>query len=193
MKWRKRLDLAMCIVLAFALFTACADDVVPKPKGYFRITLPSEGHQGWTPPCPFSAELPHYAFVKPHANARGTCWYDIEFPGLGATIYLTYQPVNGQLDQLIGDAHDMKSKHQSMAGRIDKERVLRDSSEVWGLLFNVEGDVASPLVFYLTDSTNNFLYGSLYFNSVPNADSLAPVTQRLRADMRHFAQTLSWH
>ena len=48
------------------------------------------------------------------------------------------------------------------------------------------------MVFYLTDSTSNFLYGALYFDARPNADSLAPVTERLRTDVRHFAATLAW-
>jgi gliding motility-associated lipoprotein GldD len=174
------------------LLMACGAEPVPKPKGYFHITLPEQAYQPWTPDCPFSAELATYAFVKPHANARGACWFDMTFPKMGATVYLTYQPVQGRLSELIADAHDMKSKHQSMSNRIDHERVLRDSSGVWGLLFSVEGDVASPMVFYLTDSATHFLYGSLYFNTPPNADSLAPVTHRLRADIQHFAHTLRW-
>ncbi len=52
--------------------------------------------------------------------------------------------------------------------------------------------MASPFVFYLTDSTDNFLYGALYFDVRPNADSLAPVTERIRADMHHLATTLRW-
>jgi hypothetical protein len=48
------------------------------------------------------------------------------------------------------------------------------------------------MVFYLTDSTDNFLYGALYFDARPNADSLAPVTDRIRSDMRHMIATLAW-
>jgi gliding motility-associated lipoprotein GldD len=76
--------------------------------------------------------------------------------------------------------------------KISSERVLRDSARVFGTVFHVEGDVASPLVFYLTDSTDNFLYGALYFDVRPNSDSLAPVTDRIRADMQHMAATLAW-
>jgi hypothetical protein len=89
--------------------------------------------------------------------------------------------VNGQLDAIINDAHTFKDKHGEKATRIKSERMLRDSSRVFGTLFDVEGDVASPFVFYLTDSTDNFLYGALYFDSRPNADSLGPVTDRIRA------------
>jgi hypothetical protein len=32
----------------------------------------------------------------------------------------------------------------------------------------------------------------LYFDVRPNADSLAPVTERIRQDMRHMIGTLHW-
>ena len=76
--------------------------------------------------------------------------------------------------------------------KIRSARVLHDSVRVFGTYFEVEGDVASPMVFYLTDSTANFLYGSLYFDARPNADSLAPVTERIRQDMRHLMGTVRW-
>ena len=105
---------------------------------------------------------------------------------------MTWSPVRGDLAQLIDDAHVFRATHEAKAARMDRERVLRDSVRVFGTLFSVEGDVASPFVFYLTDSTDNFLYGSLYFDAPPNADSLAPVTARLREDLHHFATTLHW-
>lgn len=119
-------------------------------------------------------------------------WYDLRFTHQRATIHLTYSPVQGDLPELIENAHDFKRKHEAKAARIRSERVWRPEARVFGTLFDVEGDVASPFVFYLTDSTANFLYGALYFDTRPNADSLAPVTDRLRADMRHFAATLRW-
>jgi gliding motility-associated lipoprotein GldD len=127
---------------------------------------------------------------KREASAR---WYDLRFPGQRATVHLTWSAVNGNLPALIDDAHTFKDKHQQLATRIGRERVLRPADRVFGTLFAVEGDVASPCVFYLTDSTANFLYGALYFDARPNADSLAPVTERLRSDIRHFAHTLRWH
>jgi gliding motility-associated lipoprotein GldD len=93
---------------------------------------------------------------------------------------------------LIQDAHGFKNTHQALAAKVTHQRVLRDSARVFGTVFNVEGDVASPMVFYLTDSTSNFLYGALYFDKRPNADSLAPVTARLRSDMQRMIATLAW-
>ena len=102
------------------------------------------------------------------------------------------RPAKRDLAELIEDAHAFKAKHEARAVRIRPQRVHHPEAHVSGTFFNVDGDVASPAVFYLTDSTTRFLYGALYFDARPNADSLEPVTQRLRADLQRFAATLTW-
>ena len=180
------------VLLPVVLLSACASDPVPKPRGYFRIDLPAQSYVPWTDSATFSAELPAYARVGTRASKTDARWFDVRFKEQRATVHLTWSPVGDQLEDLIEDAHRFKSQHQAMAAKISSTRVLRDSARVFGSVFNVEGEVASPLVFYFTDSTDNFLYGALYFDARPNADSLAPVTERIRADMQHMAATLAW-
>jgi gliding motility-associated lipoprotein GldD len=174
------------------LLHACNPELTPKPRGYFRIDLPEQRYSQWEEAGILKAEIPAYAVVRESRRSEGSRWYDLRFSDQRATVHLTWSPVNGQLDAIINDAHTFKDKHGEKATRIQSERMLRDSSRVFGTLFDVEGDVASPFVFYLTDSTDNFLYGALYFDSRPNADSLGPVTERIRADLRHLAGTLEW-
>lgn len=125
-------------------------------------------------------------------EAEGACWSNLVFPGQRAVVNMTWRQIKGDLPELIEDAHAFKAKHEQMATRIKTEEVLRDSARVFGTLFSVDGNVASPMVFYLTDSSSNFLYGALYFDVRPNADSLAPVTERIRADIQRFAKSLHW-
>ena len=181
----------LCIATA-VLFTACADDPLPKPKGWLRLDLPEKKYEVWQDDAPFTAEVPTYAVLVPRKATGDANWFDMRFAKQRATVHMTWSAVNGDLPQLIEDAHTFKKQHEAKAARIGSERLLRDSARVFGTFFDVEGDVASPMVFYLTDSTSNFLYGALYFDARPNADSLAPVTERLRADVRHFAATLAW-
>ena len=183
----------VAFLLCGALLVSCGEDPTPKPRGYFRIDLPEQRYAQWNTGCGYAAELPAYILPVPAQQAQHPCWYDLWMPGMRATIHLTYQPIAGNdLARLVEDAHDLKRKHELKAAKITAERVLRPDDRVFGTLFDVEGDVASPFVFYLTDSTAHFLYGALYFKSRPNADSLGPVTDRLRSDMRHFAATLQW-
>ncbi len=183
---------AWLLLSALVLLSGCGEEAVPKPRGWFRIDLPEQSYAPWTDSLTFTADVPAYAVVVPRAAKGDARWFDMRFKKQRATVHMTWSPVNGQLAELIEDAHVFKTQHEAKAARIDRERVLRDSVRVFGTLFDVEGEVASPMVFYLTDSTTNFLYGALYFDTPPNADSLAPVTERLRADLRHFAATLRW-
>lgn len=180
------------IAAAFLLLWGCGEDPVPKPRGYFRIDLPERTYVPWENGRGMAAEMPAAARVTERSAEGEARWYDVRYKGMRATVHLTWSPVNGSIRSLIEDAHTFKSAHGAKARKIGHERLLRDSVRVYGTLFDVEGDVASPLVFYLTDSTDNFLYGALYFDTRPNADSLAPVTDRIRADMRHMAATLRW-
>ncbi len=185
---RARARLAL-LLLALA---ACTADPVPRPRGYFRIDLPEAAYTGWTDTTTMALQVPEAARVTSR-GARGEAkWYDIRYPDLRGTVHLTWSPVADDLPQLIEDAHAFKNTHQAKAGGIRSERMIRPEDRVFGTLFSVDGDVASPFVFYLTDSTSNFLYGALYFDAPPNADSLAPVTGRVRADMAHLAATLQW-
>ncbi len=196
-RYQLHLPTAFCTVLLPFLLTGCADMPVPKPRGYFRIDLPADSARMAASPCPFMAEVPQYARLEPgsgNAQAHGqqACWTDLVYPGQRASVHMTWRRIQGDLPELVHDAYVFKEKHQALATRIRTEDVVRDSARVYGTLFQVEGNVASPFVFYLTDSTANFLYGALYFDVHPNADSLAPVTDRIRNDMRRFAHSLHW-
>ncbi|MBK9417673.1 MAG: hypothetical protein IPO05_01175 [Flavobacteriales bacterium] len=185
---RRPLELLALLVLPYG----CADAPIPKPRGYFRIDLPEQRYTAWSDPGVIRMEVPSTVQVagRPHKGLER--WYDLRYKAHRGTVHLTWTPVNGELARLIEDAHVFKRTHQSKAARIDSERILRPVDRVYGTLFNVEGDVASPFVFYLTDSTDNFLYGALYFDVPPNADSLSPVIERIRGDMGHLAATLRW-
>lgn len=63
---------------------------------------------------------------------------------------------------------------------------------VYGSLFLLDGELASPVQFMLTDSVSNFFRGALYYDCVPNADSLAPLTDYLRQDIIELIQSFSW-
>jgi gliding motility-associated lipoprotein GldD len=180
--------LTLCAILA-----GCGDpDPVPKPRGYFRIDLPPQEYVPWLEEGAMAMEVPANARMVKRREEAGSRWYDLRYPDQRATVHLTWTPVQGQLMDLITDAHAFRTTHEARAARMGVQRIRRPEQRVFGNIYHAEGDVASPLVFYLTDSTDNFLYGALYYDVRPNADSLAPVTQRIREDVAHFVGTLEW-
>ena len=63
---------------------------------------------------------------------------------------------------------------------------------MYGSLFMLDGESASPLQFMLTDSVSRFFRGALYYDCIPNADSLAPVTRYLKQDIVELIQSFKW-
>lgn len=188
-------SLTLAIVAAVSLNSCDEDDDVlsPKPRGYMRIDFPQKSYTLFKSECPFCFEIPSYSTMKASTSKSAEpCWYNLEFPNFKATLHLSYKPVENNLSKYLDDAHQIANKHQIKATGVDEIVVLRDSANVYGLVFDIAGNAASPLQFYLTDSTKHFLRGSLYFNAVPNADSLKIVVDFLKADVLKLINTTKW-
>lgn len=165
----------------------------PRPRGYCRIDFPEKNYRIYDSVCPYKFEIPTYSRITQdkHKGAE-PCWLNLEFPKFNATIHLSYKEVNNDLSKHLENSHYFANKHQVKATGLDEITIMRDSAKVYGLLFDIAGNTASTLQFYMTDSTKHFLRGALYFNSVPNIDSLKIVVDFLRADVLHMINTTSW-
>jgi gliding motility-associated lipoprotein GldD len=75
-----------------------------------------------------------------------------------------------------------------------RQIAIRDPNrKMYGLIYEINGmSAASPYQFYLTDSTTHWLRGSLYFDAIPNNDSLAPVIDFVKTDIQHLFETIRW-
>ncbi|MEO0628777.1 MAG: hypothetical protein AAFY91_17410, partial [Bacteroidota bacterium] len=60
------------------------------------------------------------------------------------------------------------------------------------MAFDIEGEAASPFQFFVTDSTNHFVRGALYFNTQARPDSLAPVVAYVKEDIYKMLETFEW-
>lgn len=180
------------IFAAIILFlTSCSNNnPTPRPKAYFRIDTPEKSYKSYNSECPFTFEMPDYAFIIKDKNEF--CWFDIWFPANEATVYLTYKPINKNLNVHIEDSHEFVYKHVVKADAIEETPYENDSLNVYGMLYELKGNTASPIQFFLTDSTTHFLRGSLYFDVRPNKDSLAPVIEFIREDIIHLMESLQW-
>lgn len=185
------------IVVSGLLLSSCEDEddkiYSPKPRGYFKIDFPEKKYISFDTTCPYRFEIPAYATISndKHKNAE-PCWYNISFPKFGATIHLSYKPVNNDLNVFLEDSRNFAIRHQIKATGLDESLVIRDSAKVYGLVYDIAGNTASSVQFYLTDSTHHFLRGALYFDAVPNIDSLKIVIDFLREDILHLVKTCEW-
>jgi putative hemolysin len=194
-KGRKIFSFFTLLTLMMFSLVSCDEQYIPKKKGYFRIDTPAHEYKTSTLDCPFSFEHPTYAQVGfTNKEKKDNCWPDVYFPSLNAKLYLTYENITSekQLTDLLKDSHKLTYDHAVKASGILSSRIDIDSTKVHALLFEVKGNVASNIQFIATDSSRNFLRGSLYFYNEPNADSLAPVVQFLTEDVKHLITSINW-
>lgn len=83
-------------------------------------------------------------------------------------------------------------EHEVKASAINERTVENSKDRIYGMIFDIEGNAASNMQFYLTDSTRNFVRGALYFYAVPNKDSLEPVLNFVKEDINHLIETFRW-
>ena len=186
---------SLAALLLLLMLTACGDDTPqPKPRGYFRINLPEKQYVTLDTMARYSLEYPVYATIMPDKySPEERDWVNVEFPAFKGTVHISYKSVDGNLSQYLEDAHKLIVKHIEKASGIRDSVMINPERDVYGLMYFLEGEgVASPLQFYVTDSTRHFLRGSLYFNIYPNNDSLQPVIDFITDDVRHLITTLEW-
>ncbi len=180
------------LMLLFNLFgISCADDPQPKPKGYLSLTYPEATYKTFDPDCPYNFEINQLS--KPKTPRGGKeCAVNLDYELLDGTIFITYQPVKGNLDSLLRDAQKLPLQHTIKADAIEGDIYTNPYNRTYGMFYEVSGDAASQAQFYLTDSVHHFLTGSVYFNARPNFDSIKPAAAYLKKDIRHLMETVRW-
>lgn len=199
MKNKLKAEIFIINVLIFCSLQSCREVNVPKPKGYFRIDLPAKEYFHFNDSLnkvrlPLTFEYPAYGKISFEGErTMEPGWFNIEFPSYKAKIYLTYKDIKGDLASLIEQTYTMNVKnHITKADAINEQPINNPSERIFGILYDLKGNTATAVQFYVTDSARHYLRGSLYFSAEPNADSLAPVIDFFRADINHLIETLKW-
>jgi gliding motility-associated lipoprotein GldD len=179
-------------------FTACNSRFTPKENGYPAVSFPKKVYlAGAVTGLPYAFDIPSYAVVDKNVAYMGVDqqkagWMNLKFPTLNATLYISYNAIQkNQLDVLVRDAYNFANNHSNKASFIE-DSAFENPIGLQGVFFHLGGDVASPYQFFITDSSRHFLRGALYFDTTPNADSLAPVIDFLYQDLKQLVNTFHW-
>ncbi|MGV3631051.1 MAG: hypothetical protein ACO1O6_07590 [Bacteroidota bacterium] len=181
-----------------ALLTSCGEEnTIPKPPTYLRLDLPEHTYKKYTDPnfgysfdyaSIFSVKSPFddKALDKPNGNK------DIDLGPINGVMYLSYIEMKEPLGTYIDYAINKVDEHKIKATAIEDEVIIRSKDRVFGTFFELQGDVATPFQFYLTDSVSKFVSGVVYLNKTPKYDSLKPSLEYLKKDLNHFVETFKW-
>lgn len=187
------------LILASLCFVSCGQDPIPKPHAYLRLEYPQANYNEENlDGLPFTFEknmLASKVIAKPIKGDTKSYGVTLEYPTMKGTIYLTYKDVENNADRLnsfLRDSQNFTQEHTKKADEI-LERVYENKEhKVYGMFYEVGGNAASQSQFYVTDSINHFLTGSLYFYAKPNYDSILPAANYLKNDIAHIMESVRW-
>ena len=180
-------------VILLSLAAVSCQEYTPKPKAYPRIERQLSGTDVYESNN-FSFEHNNEAYIVPVASdSKSETAFNILYPRYNATIYCTGLTIDRQsLNRAIDDSYRFAYSHSSKASGIDRELYENEHTGTYATIYRIDGEVATPLQFFVTDSTTNFLRGSLYYDREVVTDSVAPVTEFIHKDIVHLIETLEW-
>lgn len=177
-------------------FYSCHGDYTPKPRGYYRINFPEKNYKHYKSDCQYSFDIPTYAEVRQDSSFDARkCWKNIVFPTLNGRIHISYYTLQSKkmFTELVEDSRRLVFKHTIKAEGIEESIISNSKEKVYGLFYDISGNTASSIQFFLTDSTNHFLRGALYFYAEPKADSIQPVLDFVKKDIDVMLKTFKWN
>ncbi|HSO87637.1 MAG TPA: gliding motility lipoprotein GldD [Draconibacterium sp.] len=183
------------------ILVGCSEKYTPKPREFFRIDFPEKKYHPLPSGFPYQFDIPDYSkIVDDIYNPDQPYWINISVPANKAEIHLSYYKLSNQeissrllLNEFMEETRTLAYKHTIKADAIQEQVFMNPAKNVYGLIYKIEGNAASPMQFFLTDSTNHFLRGALYIRDVPNIDSLKPVIDFLEPDIIHLIETTTWN
>lgn len=186
---------SIALFILAAILSACVgkEISIPKPPTYLRLDLPEHKYVVFSDACPYEFEIPDiYKVRSVTEEGKPTCHKDIDLGPLNGVINFSYIKMENPLSDYIDFAINKVDEHKVKATAIEDHSIIRGDDKVYGTFFELQGDVASPFQFYLTDSTSRFVSGVVYLNAVPKYDSLKPSLEYLKVDLKHFMETFKW-
>jgi len=191
---QKRVNIKIIVALFISaiFFVACSEkNETVKPLGEVRLEYPQAKYIQLEAKAPYGFKYSDFAYIK---EGKQKDWYIIHYPKMKANIFLTYFPVNSKQDLIlkIKESERFVQEQTVKASFISPQVFEFPQKRVFGTLYELGGESAINLQFHATDSTSNFISGSVYFSTVPKADSIAPAVEYIKKDVQQLIETLTW-
>lgn len=177
----------LALLVFCVLFMACNEEVLPKPNAKLRLE--------YSKPVLTELMTDHFHFDHNKAakvNIKNSNALSLKYPKMKGEIFINYRKVDNNIDKLLSDAQKLSYEHSAKADGIIEQPFVSEEHKVYGMFYEISGNAASQAQFYVTDSTEHFLTGSLYFLTRPNYDSIYPAAAYLQNDIRGIMETLRW-
>jgi len=184
----KKNSTLILLISSAIIAVSCKNESIPKPSSYLRLDYPIAEYSLYENDCRYSFDINSNAIITEKGNGN----FEITYPKMKATIYLSYKPVNNNIKLLLQDAQKLTYQHVIKADDILEQPYINLEKRVFGMFYQVDGNAATNTQFYVTDSTKNFVTGSVYFYAKPNFDSIMPAASYIKNDVQNLIESLKW-
>lgn len=185
--------------ISFSLITlfSCKEDSIPipKPRAYKRIDIPNYGYR--------KDSIANFTFDASNISqsfrtkSYDGIWFNIAYPDYKAMLHCTYTSIiEHNLSELLEDNHRFVYSHVLMASDITENPFKNRENNLQGIIYQINGNVATPIQFYATDSINHFIRGSLYYEGTEengiDSELMEPVSETIKKDIEQMLNTIKW-
>ena len=178
----------LCVFICFS----CDEIPVPKPKAFLSLDYPKAAYHESPLYLPFDFEKNQLAQLNITKKNNTLDGIILRYPTLKAAVFINYKTVDNNVEKYISDARAMTQKHLQIADEVSERMYENVQQNMYGMFYDLKGNVASQSQFYVTDSTQHFISGALYFETKPNYDSILPAINYIQKDLMHFIESLHW-
>ena len=158
-----------------------------------RTSAPTPVRYEATPDSfPFRFERPAEAqlTLAQGSGEEDAVFFDLAFPQEKAMLHCTYRTIQPEeLPVVAEESRKLVYFHTARAEKIEEKFYSDPTSRTYGLLYLLEGPVATPRQLALTDSATYFFHASLYFDSGAYEPQKADTLQQIHQYLEHLMET----
>lgn len=190
--------IAIVFSLALVLLLKYYDKPVymPKPYGHIRILLPDQLYVPLNGDYPYKFEISKYASIIEESKKKfGPFCITIKYNCFDAVIQITYKACKANKEKLrsiIKASKALTQSHQVKAHDI-VQSVAKTKKGLPVVVYELYGEIPTPIQFYTTDGAKHFLRGAVYLKKATENDYLEPIISFIKRDILHLIDTLEFN
>lgn len=176
------------IFLALIVFSCNNNVNLPKQKAYFAPEFEIPTYKKISLDCNYSFNINSQASINNIKN----CNYEIYYKNLNAKIFINQIVLSKSIEKLLNTFNQKINENSRLSDQIIQSNYVNIDKKIYSKLYSFVGNSPSNIQFYVTNQTDKFLTGSLFFETEPNYDSLFPYIDYIRNDIKKMVDSFRW-
>lgn len=176
------------IFLALIVFSCNNNINLPKQKAYFAPEFEIPNYKKISLDCNYSFNINSQASINNIKN----CNYEIYYKNLNAKIFINQIVLSNSIEKVLNTFNQKINENSRLSDQIIQSNYVNIDKKIYSKLYSFVGNSPSNIQFYVTNQTDKFLTGSLFFETEPNYDSLFPYIDYIRNDIKKMVDSFRW-